>query len=119
MSFESILQDTNERVLKMLNDEYEETQDLERLGLDHRSAYTVFVSNEGIVVHANQDRMLQYYGGFEYVDKEYRMVLGDWVFYSSEDSRVDEHLQRYFANDAEDDGQPDEMQEWHDFDPDC
>ena len=24
-----------------------------------------------------------------------------------------------FANGWEDDGQPDEAQEWHDFDPDC
>jgi hypothetical protein len=30
------------------------------------------------------------------------------------------YLEVYFAGDNEEnDGQPDEMQEWHDFDPDC
>ena len=33
---------------------------------------------------------------------------------------VDEELARVEAEEAEEsDGQPDEMQEWHDFDPDC
>ena len=34
---------------------------------------------------------------------------------------VDEDTLRGFLPEAafEDDGQPDEMQEWHDFDPDC
>jgi len=95
MSFNEIFYDTNDRVLDMLNEEYEETNQIERFGLDPRSAYILFVSEEGIVVHANQDRLLQYYGGFEYVDKEYRLTLGDWVFYSADSDRVRECLNRY------------------------
>jgi hypothetical protein len=61
----------------------------EDLGLDPRSCYgTMFVSDEGIAVVKHNDRTLQYYGGFEYVDAEYRYEIGDYVFYSSEAGRV-------------------------------
>lgn len=67
----------------------------EALGLDRRSAYRLWVSDEGIFVRAgSDDRTLQYYGGFEYVDKDYRKELGQYVFYSIEDDRVYEHIER-------------------------
>ena len=41
-----------------------------QLGLDSRSFYGVAYADESaIVVGKDQDRSLQYYGGFEYVDK--------------------------------------------------
>ena len=30
-----------------------------------------------------------------------------------------EFMEQYYDEDYEDDGQPTESQEWHDFDPDC
>lgn len=64
------------------------------LGLDIRCG-RLFVSDEGIAVSKDQDRSLQYYGGFEYVDKDYRHELGDFVFYSVDDERVREHVEEF------------------------
>lgn len=64
------------------------------LGLDIRCG-RLFVSDEGIAVSKDQDRSLQYYGGFEYVDKDYRHELGDFVFYSVDDERVREHVAEF------------------------
>jgi len=36
-----------------------------------------------IAVPTSNRRMLDYYGGFEYVDPESVTVVGDWVFYDS------------------------------------
>lgn len=61
----------------------------EQLGLDYRAGYTLFIDDDYIAVNINNDRTLQYYGGFEYIDQEYRTVIGDHVFYSREHDRVD------------------------------
>ena len=73
----------------------------EDLGLDRRAAYRIFVTDDAIIVPKQDDRFLQYYGGFEYVDKDCRFEIGDWVMYSSDDSRVYSHLSR--LEDEEDD----------------
>lgn len=65
-----------------------------RLGLDPRCG-KLFVSPDCIGVYKANDRALQYYGGFEYVDIEYRYEFGDYVFYSAEDNRVRDHLEQY------------------------
>jgi len=65
-----------------------------KLGLDNRSG-SLFVSPDCIAVYKGNDRALQYYGGFEYVDTEYRHEMGDFVFYSAEDDRVQGHLEDY------------------------
>jgi hypothetical protein len=65
-----------------------------KLSLDNRSG-SLFVSPDCIAVYKANDRALQYYGGFEYVDTEYRHEMGEFVFYSAEDDRVQGHLQDY------------------------
>jgi hypothetical protein len=65
-----------------------------KLGLDNRSG-SLFISPDCIAVYKANDRALQYYGGFEYVDTEYRHEMGDFVFYSAEDDRVQGHLEDY------------------------
>lgn len=64
------------------------------LGLDVRAAHVLFVGDDWIAVGKSEDRNLQYYGGFEYVDKEHRTEIGDYVFYSAESDRVRGHLDR-------------------------
>ena len=66
----------------------------EQLGLDNRCG-SLFITPDCIGVYKDRDRSLQYYGGFEYVDKEYRHEFGDYVFYSAEDNRVRDHLEQY------------------------
>ena len=62
----------------------------EDLGLDRRSAYRLYVDRDRtcIAVSKTADRTLQYYGGFEYIDKDYRREMASWVFYFAEDDRV-------------------------------
>jgi hypothetical protein len=67
----------------------------EDLGLDRRAGYRLYISEDGIIARMSDDRVLQYYGGFEYVDKDLRWELGKWVFYSAEDERVQDHLDHY------------------------
>jgi hypothetical protein len=65
-----------------------------QLGLDHRCG-KLFANADCIAVYKANDRALQYYGGFEYVDTEFRHEMGEFVFYSAEDDRVQGHLQDY------------------------
>jgi hypothetical protein len=65
------------------------------LGLDDRIGRVYTDGFEGIVVHKEADRRLQYYGGFEYVDQYYRQEMGDYVFYTAGDDRIDECLDHY------------------------
>lgn len=70
----------------------------EQLGLDSRSASYLYVNSDYIVCANRHQRTLDYYGGFEYVDREFVFSMGDYTFYSREDSRVDDHLDTYFSN---------------------
>ena len=61
----------------------------EDVGLDPRAAYRLWVTIDAIIVPRFYDSGLQYYGGFEYVDKSHRQEIGDYVFYlGDEDDRV-------------------------------
>ena len=71
-----------------------------QLGLDIRCG-KVFVSPDCIAIHKGNDRTLQYYGGFEYVDKDYRYEFGDYVFYSAEEGRVQGHLETFLNAEVE------------------
>lgn len=69
------------------------------LGLDSRCGYdNFFVSDNCIVVYGDDDRLLQYYGGAEYIDKEFRREIGDYVIYLRDGARVDNWIDRYFEN---------------------
>lgn len=68
----------------------------ERLGLDPRCGVAI-VLDDAVVVHRLNRNILEYYGGFEYVDRECVTVMGDFVFYSDGDDRVSgclDHLEK-------------------------
>ena len=65
----------------------------EDCGLDSRASYSkLWVSDTWICCKANADRDLQYYGGFEYVDKDFRREVGSYVVYFADDGRVQKHI---------------------------
>lgn len=64
----------------------------EDIGLDRRTGYRFWISDEGLITTKDSDRTLQYYGGFEYIKSEYRCEMGDWVMYSSGSGRVQDCL---------------------------
>lgn len=65
-----------------------------QIGLDPRAAWRLYATCDYIAVDKKEDRNLQYYGGFEYVDKDLRQEIGDFVFYSAEAGRVADHLEQ-------------------------
>jgi uncharacterized protein YlbG (UPF0298 family) len=91
---QDIIQKTNQAMVLELDENFTAVEP-GHLGLDERSALWIYLSDEGIVVHKNDDGMLNYYGGFEYVDKKNRYELGDWVFYSRNDEYLDSIYERW------------------------
>lgn len=57
----------------------------EALGLDQRCG-PVWLGEDFLATDHRQ--ALDYYGGFEYIDKEYITTLGTWTFYSNDADRV-------------------------------
>jgi hypothetical protein len=68
------------------------------LGLDRRAGYRLWIDEDAIIVNKNDDRTLQYYGGFEYVDASSRIECGDYVIYTNDDSRVQDCLDFFYEN---------------------
>lgn len=100
MSLSSLIEDINAQVEEHVNGSMSAVHNLNLLGLDTRAAYVLYVSDEAIAVDKSNDRTLQYYGGFEYVEKDYRVEAGDYVFYLAEDDRVQNHIDSW-SNDGE------------------
>ena len=73
----------------------------DKVGLDIRAGYVLWVCEDGIAVSRSVDRTLQYYGGFEYIDNEHRVAIGDWVFYSAYADRVARCLENYNMSEAD------------------
>lgn len=92
MTFEEVMSRAEDLAGEMI-DEATQT-DAKTFGLDRRAAYQLWLGGEHdcIIVTKDEDRDLQYYGGFEYVDRDCRMELGGYVVYSAEDERVQGHI---------------------------
>lgn len=84
----------NERIERVLREQFDAVS-AEQLGLDRRAGYRLYVNADYIAAEGD-GHMLDYYGGFEYVDSEAVRVYGDYKFYSSDDERVREHIARYY-----------------------
>lgn len=56
------------------------------IGLDGRAG-TVYVTNEAIIREGHPGS-LEYYGGFEYVDREFVHNIGQYRIYLKDDERV-------------------------------
>lgn len=89
-----VLDEIQDATYDLIKDMHQTSAD--KLGLDIRAGYKLWVNQDCIVVRKGGDGMLQYYGGFEYVEKTCRVELGDYVAYLNEDSRVEECIQNYF-----------------------
>ena len=96
----NLINEINGKVEELIKEEFREVI-AEEVGLDPRSAYQLFINEDFIAVGKVNRRSLDYYGGFEYVDEEHVTVLGDYVFYSSDDERVQGHLDVFFNPEEE------------------
>ena len=95
-----LLSEINSKVEGLIDEEFREVTPKE-IGLDTRAGYRLFINEDYIAVSRGNRRTLDYYGGFEYVDEEHITVLGDMVFYSSDDERVQGHLDEFFMQEEE------------------
>ena len=95
-----LLSEMNSKVEGLIDEEFREVTPKE-IGLDSRAGYRFFINEDYIAVSRGNRRSLDYYGGFEYVDEEHITVLGDMVFYSSDDERVQGHLDEFFMQEKE------------------
>ena len=95
-----LLSEMNSKVEGLIDEEFREVTPKE-IGLDSRAGYRFFINEDYIAVSRGNRRSLDYYGGFEYVDEEHVTVLGDMVFYSSDDERVQGHLDEFFMQEEE------------------
>ena len=94
MSAFSFLSHFDAKVQRFITEETTEVRP-EELGLDKRAGWKLYVTSDAIITPKGGDRTLQYYGGFEYVEKSCRQEAGDYIFYFNEDSRVADHLEMY------------------------
>lgn len=95
-----LMNEINGRVEGLIEEEFREVTPKD-VGLDTRAAYRLFINESFIAVSKGNRRTLDYYGGFEYVDEENVTVLGDYVFYSADDERVQGHLDEFFLQENE------------------
>lgn len=73
----------------------------DKIGLDFRAG-CVTISKEGGFIATTSTRALEYYGGFEYVNSEDKITIGDWTIYFDSSSRVETALECYFGDLEED-----------------
>jgi hypothetical protein len=96
MGIHTFIDDINDQARRIVKDmAYVPANEL---GLDSRAVHRLFVNEDCIVVSKDDDRTLQYYGGFEYVDKNYRIEMCDYVIYLADDDRVREHIETYIEH---------------------
>jgi len=81
----------NEVVERHIRENFEQASGA-TVGLDQRVG-RVYVNTQDRVIASNNQRSLEYYGGFEYIDKEMVTTVGDWTFYQGD--RVDDCIDAY------------------------
>lgn len=91
----NLIDEINQKMIDfVVNMEQIEASDV---GLDPRCGY-ININEDCIIVPLFSDRVLQYYGGFEYVSKEYRQPMGEYVIYLGEDDRVRGYISNHYCD---------------------
>jgi len=92
MDINELIDEVNEQISDFIEDQMVRIDPVQAR-LDERVGARIFINDDCIAVPKSCDRTMQYYGGFEYVDSEYRVEMADYVFYLAEDSRVQSHIE--------------------------
>ena len=96
MNFDNMIDQVNDLVEDYIQDSMVKVS-ADKLGLDIRAGYSLFVDTDAdiIGVRASDVRLLDYYGGFEYVESTCRESVGDYVFFTGGSDRVQDCLEYY------------------------
>lgn len=103
--FDHLNRQVNDLVKETLEQDFKEaTRDqLKDVRLDPRAMpCKAWFSDDTLVIRKSDERLLNYYGGFEYVDDRHRKTLGDYVMFSDECSRVSSILATLNGDEEED-----------------
>ena len=87
----------NSTVAKFIEENCKEG-DREQTGLDPRAFGKFWYCYEGIFIYEHARGRLDYYGGFEYIDREFVKSYGEYVFYSAEADRGQQVLEILMEN---------------------
>lgn len=90
----NVIEEALDRIEEILT--YQDVVTADKIGLDIRAG-RVYVTPQGIIVREGSRRSLEYYGGFEYVDRSFVITLGDITIYTRDDDRVDEAIRYYMS----------------------
>lgn len=96
MSIDNLIEDVNGIVNIYIKHGMQETNAV-KLGLDPRAGYTLYVNDEAVACPKYSAGTFDYYGGAEYVDRDHRVTLGDYVFYLRDSSRVNDWIECYYS----------------------
>ena len=105
MRFEQLQYKMNEAFQELMEEEGLEQltdEQMARWPIDPRARpYHMHANEHMLCVPESQRRMLDYYGGFEYVGDDHRMQVGNWIVYSTEDDRVRQVVERMLDIESE------------------
>lgn len=85
------LDQIREEVENMVQEMCQEMEQVHHLpNIDQRAGHNFWVDSKKVITSLENQVRLDYYGGFEYVESEYRVILGNYIIFSRDHSRVDE-----------------------------
>ena len=86
-----------ELVMKYLEESDAVYVNADAAGLDYRCG-SIHISDSEDFIAVNSTYSIEYYGGFEYIDSDYKTTIGHVTFYSGEHSRVRDAIDYYKEN---------------------
>lgn len=78
----------------------------EQIGIDIRSYGKIWITSDNDYIVTRN--LSEYYSGFSYVDKNWKINFGDYMFYSNGDKRIEGHIDNYLSYVEEDETLTDE-----------
>ena len=73
----------------------------EEVGLDARCGFVWISTDELWIEVEGSTRLVDYYGGFEYIDEQAKKTIDRYTFYEGEDGRIEDCLEFYRAHNEE------------------
>ena len=105
MSMYELAQQVNETVNQYISDSGAVQVCASEAGINERCG-EIYISVEHGWIATEQISSLEYYGGFEHVNSGYKERIGEYMFYSNENSRVRNHIEIFEKNYQEESSTP-------------
>ena len=91
-----------QQIEELVNKYLEESNAVEvsayKAGLDYRCGRVYVSLEEDWIAVKGSTGLINYYGGFEYIDSDYVTTIGNVTFYEAETDRVRDCLEHYRLN---------------------